>query len=138
MADISPFTPRREEKQRQAASTEKSSRNEEVVLVEEAMTDPMHPRHNEARKAVEAADDAYVGSPDQISKLVSEAAKKDMKQDIVVFGGSGEAAEKAQKAGLAPEMDGEGSLIRDAIEENENEETGKTWDDSPFSPGATL
>lgn len=137
MSDISPFTPKREEKQRKEASTEKASGREEVVLVEEAMTDLMHPRHNEARKVVEAADDAYVGSPEQITELVSQAAEKDMAQDITVFGGTGEAARKAEKAGLAPEMNEEGSLIQDAIEEDENgEETGKTWGDSPFSPGA--
>lgn len=106
--------------------------------MEQAMTDPMHPQHNEARKAVEAADEAYVGTPGQISKLVSEAAQRDMKQDITVFGGS---ATEAEKAGLAAEMTEEGSLIQQAVAASESEEKaekGETWEDSPFAPGSDL
>ena len=142
MSNVSPFAPNRAEKRRKEASTEKSSGKKEVVLLEEGMTSPTHPLYDQARKAVQRADDAYIGSPDQISKLVSQAAQKDMQEDLTVFG---EAAEKAQKAGLtaekdglAPEFDEDGSLIGDAVNGSGTEETGKTWSDSPFSPGANL
>lgn len=134
MADISPFTPHREKKQRKEASTEKSSGNDEVVLIEEGMTDPMHPKHNEARKAVERAEDAFIGSPDQINDLATKVAEKGLQDDLTIVGGQ----QTAEKAGLAPEMDQEGSIIQDAIEEDEKAQKDQTWDDSPFSRGADL
>lgn len=132
MANISPFAPNREEKRRKAENTNKSSGSGEVVLLEEGMTFPMHPLYDEARKAVQQADDAYVGSPEEIDNLVTQAAQTDLQEDLVVFG---EASEKAEKAGLAPEMEEEGSLIQDAVNASGTEETDKTWDDSPFRPG---
>lgn len=120
METIDPFTPNREEKRRKAENTNKPSGSEEVVLLEGGMTDPMHPLHDEARKAVQQADDAYGGSPEEIDNLVTQAAQTDLQEDLVVFG---EASEKAEKAGLT----------KNTLSP-ETGEKGETWDDSPFSP----
>lgn len=99
----------------------------------------MHPKHQQARKAVERADDAFIGNADQIDKTVSEVREKGLQDNLTVL----TSAETEEKAGLAPEMDEEGSLIQEAatqLDDQSGEKSKETFNEknSPFTPGADL